>query len=75
MQTAFVLFERETLVKIAKGVAWYALGSATLGVFALLNSGFLQQHGINNPGILALIALVTPSITKVAKEWMAGVKV
>lgn len=72
MQTAYKLFEKETLIKIAKGIAVYAVGSAALGVLALLSSDFLASHGLNNPMLLAFIAWVTPSATKVVKEWMAG---
>lgn len=53
-------------------MAVYALGSAALGVLAYLSSDALAAHGINNPMLLAFIAWVTPSVTKVIKEWMAG---
>lgn len=56
-------------------MAVYALGSAALGVVAYLSSDALAAHGINNPMLLSFIAWVTPSITKVIKEWMAGEEV
>jgi len=71
MQIPFTL-DKESLKKIAKGMAVYALGSAALGVLAYLSSDALAAHGINNPMLLAFIAWVTPSVTKVIKEWMAG---
>jgi intracellular sulfur oxidation DsrE/DsrF family protein len=71
MQIPFSL-DKQSLEKIAKGVAVYALGSAALGVMAYLGGDALKEHGINNPILLSFIAWVTPSVTKVIKEWMAG---
>jgi hypothetical protein len=74
MQIPFSL-DKQSLEKIARGLAVYALGSAALGVVAYLSSDALAAHGINNPMLLSFIAWVTPSITKVIKEWMAGEEV
>ena len=68
-------FDKKSLENIAKGIAVYAVGSAALGVLAYLSSDALAAHGINNPMLLAFIAWITPSATKVIKEWMAGERV
>lgn len=74
MQIRYKL-DKETIIAIAKGVAVYALGSAALGIVALLNSDFLASHGLNNPMLLTFIAWATPTVTKIVKEWMAGERV
>lgn len=61
-------FDSESVKKIAEGIAVYALGSAALGLIQYVGLIHFQQ-----PLVVEGMTLLIPSITKVIKEWMAGV--